>query len=196
MVTRKIYIRCQYSVSNVQRNTGIGNSQFRDHSEKALSANRSMNESIIIGADHAGFPLKEGLKGFLAERGLDVVDVGTYNGDPVDYPDFGRRVAESVSSGSVKRGILVCGSGVGMSITANRFPGVRGGLCLDEDMARLSRMHNDSNVLILAGRKTDIEAAKGIVKTWLETDFEGGRHQARLDKITEIERQIIKNYKL
>jgi len=151
-----------------------------------------MTESIIIGADHAGFPLKEGLKGFLAERGLDVVDVGTYNGDPVDYPDFGRRVAESVSSGSVKRGILVCGSGVGMSITANRFPGVRGALCLDEDMARLSRMHNDSNVLILAGRKTDIETAKGIVKTWLETDFEGGRHQARLDKIKAIEEERIK----
>ena len=151
-----------------------------------------MTESIIIGADHAGFPLKEGLKGFLAERGLDVVDVGTYNGDPVDYPDFGRRVAESVSSGSVKRGILVCGSGVGMSITANRFPGVRGALCLDEDMARLSRMHNDSNVLILAGRKTDIETAKGIVKTWLETDFEGGRHQARLDKIKAIEEEMIK----
>ena len=151
-----------------------------------------MTESIIIGADHAGFPLKEGLKGFLAERGLDVIDAGTYNGDPVDYPDFGRRVAESVSSGSVKRGILVCGSGVGMSITANRFPGVRGALCLDEDMARLSRMHNDSNVLILAGRKTDIETAKGIVKTWLETDFEGGRHQARLDKIKAIEEERIK----
>jgi len=151
-----------------------------------------MTESIIIGADHAGFPLKEGLKGFLAERGLDVIDAGTYNGDPVDYPDFGRRVAESVSSGSVKRGILVCGSGVGMSITANRFPGVRGALCLDEDMARLSRMHNDSNVLILAGRKTDIETAKGIVKTWLETDFEGGRHQARLDKIKAIEEEMIK----
>ena len=148
--------------------------------------------SIIIGADHAGFPLKEKLKGFLAERGLDVVDVGTYNDDPVDYPDFGRRVAESVSSGSVKRGILVCGSGVGMSITANRFPGVRGALCLDEDMARLSRMHNNSNVLILAGRKTDIETAKGIVKTWLETDFEGGRHQARLDKIKAIEEERIK----
>jgi ribose 5-phosphate isomerase B len=148
--------------------------------------------SIIIGADHAGFPLKEKLKGFLAERGLDVVDAGTDNGDPVDYPDFGRRVAESISSGSVKRGILVCGSGVGMSITANRFPGVRGALCLDEDTARLSRMHNDSNVLILAGRKTDIETAKGIVKTWLETDFEGGRHQARLDKIKAIEEEMIK----
>jgi ribose 5-phosphate isomerase B len=151
--------------------------------------------SIIIGADHAGFLLKEKLKGFLAERGLDVIDAGTYNGDSVDYPDFGRKVAESVSSGSVKRGILVCGSGVGMSITANRFPGVRGALCLDEDTARLSRMHNDSNVLILAGRKTDIETAKGIVKTWLETDFEGGRHQVRLDKITEIEKQIMQNKK-
>jgi ribose 5-phosphate isomerase B len=151
-----------------------------------------MRERIIVGADHAGFPLKEELRGFLAERGLDVVDAGTYNGDPVDYPDFGRRIAEGVSSGSVKRGILVCGSGVGMSITANRFPGVRGALCLDADTARLSRMHNDSNVLILAGRKTDIQTAKEIVKAWLETDFEGGRHQARLDKIKAIEEQMIK----
>jgi len=148
--------------------------------------------SIIIGADHAGFTLKEGLKGFLAKKGLDVVDAGTYNGDPVDYPDFGRKVAGSVSSGSVKRGILVCGSGVGMSITANRFPGVRGALCLDADTARLSRMHNDSNLLILAGRKTDLETAREIVRTWLETDFEGGRHRARLDKIEEIEKQIIR----
>jgi len=154
-----------------------------------------MREAIIIGADHAGFALKEGLKGFLAERGMDVIDAGTYSGDPVDYPDFGRRVAENVSSGSVKKGILICGSGVGMSITANRFPGVRGALCLDAETARLSRMHNDSNVLILAGRKTDLETAKGIVKTWLETEFEGGRHQTRLDKIIEIERQIIQNKK-
>jgi len=150
-------------------------------------------DSIIIGADHAGFALKEGLKGFLAEKGLDVMDAGTYNGDPVDYPDFGRKVAESVSSGKVARGILVCGSGVGMSITANRFPGVRGALCLDAETARLSRMHNDSNVLILAGRKTDLETAKGIAAVWLETDFEGGRHRARLDKIEEIERRIAQN---
>jgi ribose 5-phosphate isomerase B len=147
-------------------------------------------DTIIIGADHAGFALKEGLKGFLAEKGLDVMDAGTYNGDPVDYPDFGRKVAESVSAGGVKRGILVCGSGVGMSIAANRFPGVRGALCLDAETARLSRMHNDSNVLILAGRKTDLETAKGIVKAWIETAFEGGRHRTRLDKIEEIERRI------
>jgi len=149
-----------------------------------------MADSIIIGADHAGFSLKERLKDFLAERGLDVVDEGTYSDEPVDYPDFGRKVAESVSSGRMKRGILVCGSGIGMSITANRFPGVRGALCLDAEAARLSRKHNDSNVLILAGRRTDYETAKEIVTVWLETDFEGGRHQRRLDKIEAIGREI------
>lgn len=154
-----------------------------------------MAERIIIGADHAGFSLKEKLKGFLAEKGLDVVDAGTYSGDPVDYPDFGRKVAESISSGVMKRGILICGSGIGMSITANRFPGVRGALCLDAEAARLSRRHNDSNVLILAGRRTDDETAKEIVTAWLETDFEGGRHRTRLDKIAKIEAQIAQDKK-
>jgi ribose 5-phosphate isomerase B len=146
--------------------------------------------SIIIGADHAGFPLKEGLKAFLAEKGLEVVDAGTHNGDAADYPDFAGLVAGTVASGAVARGILVCGSGVGMSIAANRFPGVRGALCLDAETARLSRLHNDANVLILAGRKTDLGTAKAIVAVWLETDFEGGRHKARLDKIGDIERQV------
>ncbi len=150
-----------------------------------------MTGRIIIGADHAGFPLKEGLKGYLAERGWEVLDAGTYSGEAVDYPDFARPVAESVSSGKVEKGILVCGSGVGMSITANRFPGVRGALCSDEETARLSRMHNDSNVLILAGRRTDLDGARKIVAAWLETGFEGGRHERRLGKIVEIEKQIL-----
>lgn len=152
-----------------------------------------MTERIIIGADHAGFDLKEHLKGFLAEKGLEVIDAGTSSREAVDYPDVAGRVAGDVSSGAVERGLLICGSGVGMSIAANRFPGVRGALCLDEDTARLSRMHNDSNVLILAGRKTDMEAAKRIVAVWLDTAFEGGRHGRRLDKIIEIERQVRNN---
>jgi ribose 5-phosphate isomerase B len=154
-----------------------------------------MKGSIIIGSDHAGFTLKEGLKGFLAEKGFSVFDAGTYSVDAVDYPDFARPVAENISSGKMEKGILVCGSGVGMSITANRFPGVRGALCLDEDTARLSRMHNDSNILILAGRKTGLDQAKEIVAAWLEADFEGGRHQARLGKIVEMERQIVRKDK-
>jgi len=152
---------------------------------------RLMERNIIIGADHAGFPLKEGLRVFLAEKGFDILDTGTHSSDAVDYPDFACPVAENISSGKVKKGILVCGSGIGMSIAANRFHGVRGALCLDEETACLSRMHNDSNVLILAGRKTDLETAKRIVAIWLETPFEGGRHEARLDKIRKIEEKIL-----
>ncbi len=149
-----------------------------------------MTERIIIGADHAGFSLKEGLRGFLAEQGWKVLDAGTYSEEAVDYPDFARPVADSVSSGQMDRGILVCGSGIGMSITANRFPGVRAALCADEETARLSRRHNDSNILILAGRKTGLDEARKIVAAWLATDFEGGRHERRLGKIVKIEEQI------
>ncbi|MBE9547164.1 MAG: ribose 5-phosphate isomerase B [Proteobacteria bacterium] len=141
---------------------------------------------IIIGSDHAGFPLKENVKIFL-EEDMEVLDVDTHNGESVDYPDFGAKVAEKVSSGEFARGILVCGSGVGMTIVANKFPNVRAILCLDSETSLMSRKHNDTNVLVLAGRRTDIETAKTIVKTWLETEFEGGRHNRRLDKIKDIE---------
>jgi ribose 5-phosphate isomerase B len=144
-------------------------------------------EKIIIGADHAGFQLKEGLKPFLAEMGYAVTDIGTDSDRPVDYPDFGSRAAEAVSSGFFPRGILICGSGIGMTIIANRFPGVRAVLCLDEETARLSRRHNDANILVLAGRKTDTRDARAITQVWLATPFEGGRHQKRLDKIREAE---------
>jgi ribose 5-phosphate isomerase B len=160
-----------------------------------MSYELSAMSQIIIGSDHAGFVLKEGLKGFLAEKGIEVLDAGTYSDEAVDYPDFACTVAENVSSGKVEKGILVCGSGVGMSIAANRFPGVRAALCLDEGMARMSRLHNDANVLILAGRKTDLDTAERIVKIWLETGFEGGRHQGRLDKIVELEKKIIQGNK-
>jgi len=145
---------------------------------------------VIIGSDHAGYSLKEGIKEYLNKSETEIVDVGTDSDEPVDYPDFGSRVAEKVSSGEFKRGILVCGSGVGMTIVANKFPGVRAALSLDVETARLSRMHNDSNILSLAGRKTDIETAKNIIKTWLETEFEGGRHKRRLDKIKNIEFEV------
>ncbi|MBU2228400.1 MAG: ribose 5-phosphate isomerase B [Proteobacteria bacterium] len=146
-------------------------------------------EKIIIGADHAGYRLKETLKPFLVEMGLAVTDAGTDNEQAVDYPDFAAKVAGAVAAGIFPRGILICGSGVGMSIVANRFPGVRAALCRDEETARLSRMHNDANILVLAGRKTDPETARAIARTWLDTPFEGERHQQRLDKIMEIERK-------
>ena len=145
---------------------------------------------IIIGSDHAGFSLKENVREFLSEVGLEVLDVGAYSDKSVDYPDFGAKVAEKVSSGEFTKGILVCGSGVGMTIVANKFPDVRAILCLDSDTASMSRKHNDTNVLVLAGRRTDIETAKTIVRIWLETEFEGERHSRRLNKITDIEKQL------
>ncbi|MBN2283625.1 MAG: ribose 5-phosphate isomerase B [Deltaproteobacteria bacterium] len=141
---------------------------------------------VAIGSDHAGFELKEAIGSFLRERRFAVVDAGTKSADPVDYPDFGAAVARMVSSGDCDRGVLVCGSGVGMSIVANRFSGVRAALCLDIETARMSRMHNDANILVLAGRRTDAATAREITTVWMETEFEGGRHQRRLDKINEI----------
>jgi len=147
-------------------------------------------KKIIIGADHAGFDLKEAIKPYLAEAGWEVVDKGTYDHSSVDYADFGGPVAMAVSTGSFSRGILVCGSGVGMAVLANKFPGVRAALCLDEEMACLSRSHNDTNVLVLAGRRTDEKTAAAIVNGWLATAFEGGRHQQRLEKIRQWEQKI------
>ncbi len=141
---------------------------------------------IAIGSDHAGFTLKEGVKKFLSKRNIEIADMGTHNDESVDYPDFGMEVARLVSSGEIARGILICGSGVGMSIVANRFPGVRAALSLDRETAIMSRKHNDSNILVLAGRRSDIESAEAIVSAWLETEFEGGRHQRRLDKIDDM----------
>ena len=122
--------------------------------------------------------------------GGGVSDGGTYEEAPVDYPDFGCKVAVMVSSGEFERGVLICGSGVGMTILANKFPGVRAVLCLDEEMARLSRMHNDTNILALAGRRTDNQQALKIITVWLETAFEGGRHQRRIDKIRQWEEKL------
>lgn len=142
---------------------------------------------IIMGSDHAGFSLKEEIKKYLSDTGIEITDVGTYSDESVDYPDYGSEVARKVSSGDFERGILVCGSGVGMAIVANKYPHVRAALVLDTDTARMSRKHNDTNIIALAGRKTDHETAKAIVKIWLDTDFEGGRHSQRLNKIRTIE---------
>ena len=147
-------------------------------------------KKIIIGADHAGFALKEAIKPYLIEAGWNVSDAGAYDSSPVDYPDFGCIVAEKVSSGEFEKGVLICGSGVGMTILANKFPGVRAVLCLDEEMARLSRLHNDTNILALAGRRTDEKRATTIISAWLKTAFEGGRHQRRIDKIRQWEEAL------
>ncbi len=146
---------------------------------------------IIIGADHAGYFLKEEIKNYLHEKNIDVIDVGPWSDESVDYPDFGSRVAERVSSGEIERGILICGSGIGMSIVANKFPHVRAALSLDADTAMMSRKHNNTNILALAARKTDVETAKEIVAVWLATEFEGGRHIQRLKKIETIEKKFI-----
>jgi ribose 5-phosphate isomerase B len=145
---------------------------------------------IIIGSDHAGFLLKEAIKQYLADKGYAITDVGTDSTEPVDYPDFAAKVADRVSAGGFDRGILVCGSGAGMTIVANKFPYIRAALCLDIETARLSRLHNDTNILVLAGRRTDTELAKSITQMWLNTEFEGGRHQRRIDKIREIESRL------
>ncbi len=145
---------------------------------------------IVIGADHAGFGLKEALKPLLAEAGWEITDGGTMSDEAVDYPDFAGPLALAVSDGAFSRGVLICGSGAGMAIVANKFPGVRAVLCLDEEMAALSRRHNDANILVLAGRRTDVDRAAAILTIWLTTAFEGGRHRERLDKLGVWEQKI------
>jgi len=142
---------------------------------------------IAVGSDHAGFPLKERIKNFLIEKGHEVVDFGTTSQDSTHYPLFAKEVSLAVQKGEVDRGILICGTGIGMSITANKFKGVRAALCLNEYMARMSRLHNDANVLCLGDRVLGEELALSIVEVWLETPFEGGRHAKRVELIKEIE---------
>jgi ribose 5-phosphate isomerase B len=142
---------------------------------------------IALGADHAGFALKEDIKKTLAEFGLTVEDFGTGSTDSVDYPDFAERVARGVAGGQFDRGILVCGTGIGMAIAANKIPGIRAATVTDVEMARLSREHNDANVLAIGGRLLDKKRALEIVRTFLETPFGGDRHQRRLDKIKDLE---------
>jgi len=136
---------------------------------------------IALASDHAGFCLKEKIKAALPE--LDWQDFGAFSQDAVDYPETGRPAAEAVASGICEKGILICGSGIGMSIVANKVKGIRAALCWMPEIAELSRKHNNANVLVLAGRFTTIETALEIIKVWLDTPFEGGRHQRRIDKI-------------
>ena len=147
---------------------------------------------IALGSDHGGFELKESLKELLKGRGVDVVDCGTDNGNSVDYPDFGEKVARKVSSGEVEKGILICGTGIGMSIVANKYPGVRAALVTDPFMAQMAKEHNNANILVLGGRVLDTDSARKMVSIWLDATFEGGRHQRRLDKITALEQALYK----
>ncbi|HET7006697.1 MAG TPA: ribose 5-phosphate isomerase B [Candidatus Binatia bacterium] len=145
---------------------------------------------IVIGCDHGGVELKDFLVGYLRAKGAEVCDVGTQGRESVDYPDYGREVSQRVSTGQAERGVLICTSGIGMSIVANKFPGVRAALVADLDGARSSREHNDANILVLSGAKTAPQTAQEIVETWLATAFAGGRHQRRVDKITRVEEEI------
>lgn len=138
---------------------------------------------IAIGSDHAGFELKEFLRDNLKDSNIELTDYGTKSEDSVDYPEYGFNVANDVSKGIQNKGILVCGSGIGMSIIANKVDNIRAALCLNEEQAKLSRQHNNSNVLVLAGRMTDKNVALQILNSWLSTDFEGGRHERRIEKI-------------
>jgi ribose 5-phosphate isomerase B len=145
---------------------------------------------VVIGSDHGGLELKAAVSEALRQRGLEVVDLGTDNGDSVDYPDFAEKVAGAVSRGAAACGILVCGTGIGMSIVANKFPGVRAALVTDEYMARMAKEHNNANILVLGGRVLEAMSAARIVAVWLDAVFEGGRHQRRLDKIAQLEADV------
>lgn len=142
---------------------------------------------IAIGSDHGGFELKQGLIPFLQGRDIDVADAGTYSADSVDYPDFAEAVALLVVHGEADAGIVICGTGIGISIAANKVPGVRAALVTSPEMAALAKQHNNANILALGGRILVLETAEACVTAWLDAEYEGDRHQRRLDKITGIE---------
>lgn len=143
---------------------------------------------IALASDHAGYAEKERLKTLLADLGVEFDDLGPVSDASVDYPDFARRVAEQVADGRVEQGLLVCGSGTGMAITANKVHGVRAAVAWSEETARLAREHNDANVLAIGARTTPVDEIPKIVRAWFSTDFAGGRHAARVAKISEVER--------
>ncbi len=147
-------------------------------------------EKIAIASDHGGFDLKENIIAFLLKKGLEIDNLGAHSTDSVDYPDYGIKLAQAITDKKFVRGILICGTGVGMSIVVNRFPGIRGTLCSDVYTAKMCREHNDSNILIMGGRVIGVSLAMEILDIWLNTEFEGGRHQRRLDKIKEIDANL------
>lgn len=140
---------------------------------------------VIMGCDHAAFELKDHIKAFLIEEGYDIEDVGTHGPASVNYPDYGTKVAAKVAGGEFKTGILMCGTGLGMSYVANRFKKVRAALCNDLFSATMSRRHNDANILVMGGRVIGTDLAREIVRTFFSTPFDGGRHQQRIDQIDQ-----------
>jgi ribose 5-phosphate isomerase B len=149
--------------------------------------------TIAIGCDHAGFELKREIISLLDNLRVECIDYGTKGHKSVDYPDIGEKVSEAISSGKIEKGILICGTGIGMSIVANKFPNVRASLCNDLYTAKMSRLHNDANILVLGGRIVGKDLAKEIVRVWVSTPFEGERHCVRLKKITQIEDRLTKH---
>ncbi len=146
---------------------------------------------IALASDHAGYAEKEKLKPLLQELGVEFEDLGSVSEESVDYPDYARKVAEQVAGGKAEQGLLVCGSGTGMAIAANKVPGVRAAVAWSEETARLARQHNDANVLSIGARVTPEEEIPKIVRAWFATKFDGGRHAARVAKITEIEKEEV-----
>lgn len=140
-------------------------------------------EPVVIASDHAGFDLKQTLIEQLRGMGRDPIDLGPYSADRVDYPDYGKLAAEAIVQGRARRGVLICGSGIGISIAANRHPGIRAALCHDHLTAQLSRQHNDANILVLGARLIGADVAADCLRTFLTTGFEGGRHQGRVEKL-------------
>jgi ribose 5-phosphate isomerase B len=175
-------------------NLGMTRAVQPRRSSYTIAADKPMTDSpakprIAIGSDHAGFALKESIRKYLHKAGYLVDDQGTRSEDSVDYPDFGRAVGERVASKKADLGIAVCGSGIGISIAANKVPGIRAALAHDVTTAQLAREHNDANVLALGARIVTPAAALEMVETFLNTPFAGGRHQLRLDKISAIEKE-------
>ncbi|MGN0712043.1 MAG: ribose 5-phosphate isomerase B [Anaerovoracaceae bacterium] len=138
---------------------------------------------IAMACDHGGFELKENIKKFLEEQGIEVLDLGTNSEESVDYPEYGKACGEAVVSGRADKGIVCCGTGIGISIAANKVKGVRCALCTDAHMAEMTKRHNNANIIAMGGRTTDLETAKAITRAWLDTEFEGGRHQRRVDML-------------
>jgi len=149
-----------------------------------------VNGKFVIASDHGGLELKDAIASYLQGLDIELDDLGTMSDDSVDYPDYGVKVARSVSTGKADKGILICGTGIGMSIVANKFPGIRAALITDEFTAQMSKEHNNANIIVMGGRILTSEQACKMVKIWLETDYEGGRHQRRLDKISSLEDDI------
>ena len=138
---------------------------------------------IALASDHGGYQLKEEVKKYLEDRGIEILDLGTNSEESVDYPEYGHACGEAVASGKADRGIVCCGTGIGISIAANKVKGVRCALCTDVNMAVMTRKHNDANMLAMGGRTTDTKTALEITAAWLDTEFEGGRHQRRVDML-------------